>query len=112
LSAGWRAAGFRAALLALSSVAAVACMWGTVPRQALTLASVPVRLGVRLDRRLPEPVELAAYHAVAEALANSAKHAQATAIDVDVQASEDELRVCVRTVVRRLSNREERPPCR
>jgi signal transduction histidine kinase len=96
----------------LSSVAAVAFRYGTVRRQALTLASVPVRLDVRLDRRLAEPVELAAYHAVAEALANSAKHAQATAIDVDVQASEDELRVCVRTVVRRLSNREERPPCR
>jgi signal transduction histidine kinase len=59
-------------------------------------SAVPVRLDVRLDRRLPEPVELAAYYAVAEALTNAAKHAQATAVDVDVQAGEDVLHVLVR----------------
>jgi signal transduction histidine kinase len=59
-------------------------------------SAVPVRLDVRLDRRLPEPVELAAYYAVAEALTNAAKHAQATVVDVDVQAGEDVLHVRVR----------------
>jgi signal transduction histidine kinase len=59
-------------------------------------SAVPVRLDIRLDRRLPEPVELAAYYAVAEALTNAAKHAQATVVDVDVQAGEDVLHVRVR----------------
>jgi signal transduction histidine kinase len=59
-------------------------------------SAVPVRLDVCVDRRLPEPVELAAYYAVAEALTNAAKHAQATVVDVDVQAGEDVLHVRVR----------------
>jgi signal transduction histidine kinase len=57
---------------------------------------VPVRLDVRLDRRLPEPVELAAYYVVAEALTNVAKHAEATSVDVTVLVSAGALRVVVR----------------
>ena len=34
--------------------------------------------------RLPEPVEIAAYYAVAEALTNTAKHAQASTAEVEV----------------------------
>jgi signal transduction histidine kinase len=41
-------------------------------------ASVPVRLGVEIDGRLPEQVEVAAYYVVAESLANIGKHAKAT----------------------------------
>jgi signal transduction histidine kinase len=41
-------------------------------------------------------VEIAAYYVVSEALTNIAKHARATAAEVDVMAAEGELLVCVR----------------
>ena len=59
-------------------------------------SAVPVRLDVRVDERLPEQVELAAYYAVAEALTNTAKHAAASEIDVAVQAGQGGLRIEVR----------------
>jgi signal transduction histidine kinase len=49
-------------------------------------ASVPVRLTVEIDRRLPEQVEVAAYYVVSESLANIAKHAHASR--ATVQAAE------------------------
>jgi signal transduction histidine kinase len=39
---------------------------------------------VRLDSRLPEPVEVAAYYVVAEALANATKHAHASSVCLDI----------------------------
>jgi PAS domain S-box-containing protein len=45
---------------------------------------MPVDVDVRLDCRLPEPVEAAAYFVVAEALTNVAKYAQATQARVRV----------------------------
>ncbi|HYZ56417.1 MAG TPA: ATP-binding protein, partial [Streptosporangiaceae bacterium] len=59
-------------------------------------SAVPVRLDVRLDGRLPEPVEIAAYYAVSEALTNTAKHAHASAADVQVAARDGVLHVGVR----------------
>jgi signal transduction histidine kinase len=59
-------------------------------------SAVPVRLDVHDDRRLPEPVEIAAYYAVAEALTNAAKHAQATVVDLEVDTGENGLRISVR----------------
>jgi signal transduction histidine kinase len=63
--------------------------------------TIPVRLDVRADRRLPEPIEIAAYYLVAEALTNAAKHAHASAVYVQVDTAAagdgaDALRVCVR----------------
>ncbi|MCW2903503.1 MAG: histidine kinase, partial [Streptosporangiaceae bacterium] len=58
--------------------------------------AVPVRLDVQPDARFPEPIELAAYYVVAEALTNAVKHAQATVIDVQVETGEGLLRVGVR----------------
>jgi len=46
-------------------------------------SAVPVDLDIQVDRRLPEPVETAAYYTVAEALTNAAKHAHATAADIE-----------------------------
>ncbi|HEY7619207.1 MAG TPA: GAF domain-containing protein [Solirubrobacteraceae bacterium] len=47
-------------------------------------APLPVEVEIRLDDRLPEPVEAAAYYVVAEALANVAKYAQASRARVRV----------------------------
>ena len=57
---------------------------------------VPVRLDVKIERRLPEQVEFAAYYCVAETLTNAAKHADATVIEVAAEADNTTLRVIVR----------------
>jgi signal transduction histidine kinase len=57
---------------------------------------VPVTLDVRAEARLPQRVEVAAYYVVAEALTNTAKHAQASVVHVDVETLDDVLRVGVR----------------
>jgi signal transduction histidine kinase len=59
-------------------------------------SAVPVRLEVGVRGRLPEPVELAAYYVVAEALTNAAKHAGASVVDVQVFADGGMLQVRVR----------------
>src|SRR4029077_16970778 len=46
--------------------------------KTLARRSVPVDLNVAIAPRLPECVEVAAYYVVAEALANTVKHAQAS----------------------------------
>ncbi|HEY6748584.1 MAG TPA: histidine kinase, partial [Mycobacteriales bacterium] len=56
-------------------------------------SAVPVELDVRVEGRLPEPVETATYFAVAEALANTAKHARATAVTVSVAVGGTGLRI-------------------
>jgi signal transduction histidine kinase len=50
-----------------------------------TRAPVRVDLSVRVDRRLPPPVEAAAYFLVSEALTNTAKYAGACTARVDVE---------------------------
>jgi signal transduction histidine kinase len=68
-------------------------------RPALTTlarrSAVPVRLDVKVDGRLPEPVELATYYVVAEALTNTVKHAHATVIDIEAAVEAEVLRVRV-----------------
>jgi signal transduction histidine kinase len=58
--------------------------------------TIPVQLDVRTEPRLPEHVEVAAYYVVAEALTNAAKHANASVIQVDAEATDRVLRLCVR----------------
>jgi PAS domain S-box-containing protein len=48
-------------------------------------SAVPVLLEVRTMTPLPEPVEVAIYYIVSEALTNTAKHADAAAVDVLVE---------------------------
>jgi signal transduction histidine kinase len=57
---------------------------------------IPVELKVRVETRLPEEVELAAYYIVAEALTNAAKYSHASLVDVLVQTRGRTLRVAVR----------------
>jgi signal transduction histidine kinase len=56
---------------------------------------LPIDLDIQVDRRLPEPVEIAAYYTVAEALTNAAKHAHAATAQIRVTASEGVLHVHV-----------------
>jgi signal transduction histidine kinase len=59
-------------------------------------SAVPVRLHVGVAGRLPDPVEIAAYYAVSEALTNAAKHAHASVIDVQVETGDGALQVHIR----------------
>jgi signal transduction histidine kinase len=58
-------------------------------------SAVPVEVDVRVDRRLPEPVEVAAYYVVSESLTNAAKHARASLIRVDVDNLDGMVRLAV-----------------
>jgi signal transduction histidine kinase len=52
-----------------------------------------VKLDIDVTGRLPEPLEVAAYYVVSEALANAAKHSGGSAAEVQVTMSEGALRV-------------------
>jgi signal transduction histidine kinase len=59
-------------------------------------SAVPVELDLRLDRRLPERIEVAAYYVASEALTNAAKHADPSVIRVEVEATDGAVRLVVR----------------
>jgi signal transduction histidine kinase len=59
-------------------------------------SAVPVEMNVRVDGRLSEPVEVGAYYVVSEMLANAAKHARASVVEVDAEAFRGTLKVRVR----------------
>jgi signal transduction histidine kinase len=62
----------------------------TVALESLAARSaVPLRLDTRLEQRLPEPIEVAVYYVVCEAMANIGKHAQATSASVLVDRDPD-----------------------
>jgi signal transduction histidine kinase len=49
---------------------------------------VPARLDVAIRGRLPEPIQVATYYLVAEALTNTAKHAHASTVHVQLNADD------------------------
>ncbi|GAA4260725.1 hypothetical protein GCM10022255_090480 [Dactylosporangium darangshiense] len=51
---------------------------------------VPVTVSPGPKRRMPDCVEVAAYYVVSEALTNAAKHAEASAVDVEVDITVDD----------------------
>ena len=69
---------------------------GPALRSLARRSAVPVVLELRTEAPLPEPVEVAAYYLVSEALANTAKHAEASAVTVDVETTGEVLLVSVR----------------
>jgi signal transduction histidine kinase len=56
-------------------------------------STIPVRIDVRIEDRLPQQIEVAAYYLIAEALTNAAKHAQASIVDVTVHVADGLLHV-------------------
>jgi signal transduction histidine kinase len=69
---------------------------GPALRALARRAAVPVQLDVGVSGRLPQRVEVAAYYVVSEAVANAAKHARASLVEIDVRVAEDVLRMLVR----------------
>jgi signal transduction histidine kinase len=72
---------------------------GGVERALRVLArrsAVPVELNLSAERRLPEPVEVAAYYVVSEALTNAAKHAHASLVHVELEAHDALLQLAIR----------------
>jgi signal transduction histidine kinase len=59
-------------------------------------SAVPVELELNLGSPLDQQVEAAAYYTASEALANTAKHAQATVIDLRVQGDDSALTLSIR----------------
>jgi signal transduction histidine kinase len=55
---------------------------GPALRALARRSEIPVDVDVRLDGRLPEPIETAAYYIASEALTNVAKHAQANVVEL------------------------------
>jgi len=56
-------------------------------------APVPVRLTVKIEERLPEQLEVAAYYVVSESLANIGKHAQASSGTIAVTRTTEHVRI-------------------
>ena len=69
---------------------------GSALRALARRCPIPVDLDIRVDGRLPEPIEVAAYYVVSEALTNAAKHADSPQAAVSVEATAGVLRVSVR----------------
>ena len=73
----------------------------TALQQLARRSPVPVQLDVALTHALPQPIQIATYYLVAEALTNTAKHAHASTVEVHLDtdhtdAGDPVLRVSVR----------------
>jgi signal transduction histidine kinase len=68
---------------------------GPALRALARRSAVPVTLEVNLGSRLQDPIEVAAYYVVSEALANAAKYAQASTIEVRIADHDGELAVYI-----------------
>jgi signal transduction histidine kinase len=69
---------------------------GRALRTLARRAPIAVDLDVAAIGRLPEPVEVAAYYLVSEALTNATRHAHASLVEVDAESPGGTLRVRVR----------------
>jgi hypothetical protein len=68
---------------------------GTALKALARRSAVPVNLDLTIDRRLGHAVELTTYYVVAEALTNTAKHANASELNVSARADERTLVVSI-----------------
>jgi signal transduction histidine kinase len=72
------------------------CVSGPRRKPLACRSPVPIRLRAEINGRLPDPVESGAYFIVGEALANAAKHANATVVDVSIEQHGQFLTLAVR----------------
>ncbi|MCY1143120.1 DUF4118 domain-containing protein [Actinoplanes sp. Pm04-4] len=56
---------------------------------------LPVEVDVRLNGRLPQPVEVGAYYVASEVLTNAVKHSGATVVRIEVSEADNCLHLCV-----------------
>jgi signal transduction histidine kinase len=68
---------------------------GAALRTLARRSVVPVEMHVATRSRYPQPVEAAAYYVVSEALTNTAKHAEASHVDVALEQQDGALRLRV-----------------
>lgn len=57
---------------------------------------IPARLDLNIGGQLAEPLEVAVYYAVSEALTNTLKHAHATEVCLDIQVKDEAVWVSIR----------------
>jgi signal transduction histidine kinase len=69
---------------------------GPALRTVARRSPIPVDLDITMDMRLPEPVEVATYFVASEALANAAKHSQASRIDLSLEQGDGSLVLSIR----------------
>ena len=69
---------------------------GPALRTLARRSTIPVQLEVPTERRLPEPLEVAAYYVASEALANAAKHARASRVEVSLALRDGVLLLSIR----------------
>jgi signal transduction histidine kinase len=69
---------------------------GPALRTLARRSAVPVELDVRVDRRLPERVEVAVYYVASEALTNAAKHANASVVHLDFETDDTAVQLTIR----------------
>jgi GAF domain-containing protein len=69
---------------------------GPALRTLARRSAIPIAFGGVIDQRLPEPIEVAAYYVVSEALANATKHGNASRVDIEATARESSLRLSIR----------------
>jgi PAS domain S-box-containing protein len=69
---------------------------GPALRTLARRSPIPVELDVAPDARLPEPIEVAAYYVASEALANAAKHAHASRVEVSLAPRNGSLLLSIR----------------
>ncbi|HEV7852578.1 MAG TPA: GAF domain-containing sensor histidine kinase, partial [Mycobacterium sp.] len=69
---------------------------GPALRTLARRAAIPVELDIRTDTRPAEPIEVAAYYVVSEALTNTTKHARASHTDVTVEQHDTQLHLSIR----------------
>jgi hypothetical protein len=72
------------------------CGLGPAEKALACRSPVPVRLRAEINGPLPDPVETGDYYIVGEALANAAKHANATIVDISIEQRGQFLTLAVR----------------
>jgi signal transduction histidine kinase len=69
---------------------------GPALRTLARRAAIPVELDIRTEKRPPDPIEVAAYYVVSEALTNTTKHARASYAHVALEQTDVVLHLSIR----------------